>query len=124
MNTDREDALTRETGRRAVEQEISDPELIGQTLTLDYRPHTVIGVMPEHFQFPGRDQEFWVPMAFEPEEAAGRGDHYLTVVARLRPGVTIAQAQAEMDDIAARLEQQYPRTNTEQGVALVLLRTL
>lgn len=98
-----------------------DPGIIGQTLTLNYRPFTVIGVMPAPFRFPDREQEFWLPMAFEPEEAAGRGDHYLHVVARLGPGVTMWQAQAEMADIAARLERQYPRTNTEQGVVLVPL---
>jgi predicted permease len=98
-----------------------DPGIVGQTLTLNSRPYTVVGVMPASFRFPGREQEFWLPMAFEPGEAAGRGDHYLSVVARLKPGVTKQQAQAEMDAIAARLQQQYPRTNTGQGVALVPL---
>ncbi|MGH9852315.1 MAG: ABC transporter permease [Blastocatellia bacterium] len=99
-----------------------DPGIVGQSLTLDNRPYTVVGVMPAHFRFPGREQEFWTPMAFAPEEAAGRGDHYLSVVARLKPGVSRQQAQAEMEAIAARLQQQYPRTNTDQGVALVPLR--
>src|SRR5574341_96776 len=99
-----------------------DPGVVGQSLTLDNRPYTVVGVMPAHFRFPGREQEFWTPMAFEPEETAGRGDHYLSVVARLKPGAIRRQAQAEMDAIAARLQRQYPRTNTDQGVALVPLR--
>ena len=99
----------------------SDQAIIGQTVTLNSLPRTVIGVMPSHFRFPGREQEIWLPIAFEPEEAAGRGDHYLGVVARINPGVTRQQAQAEMDAIAARLEQQYPRTNTDQGVSLVPL---
>jgi putative ABC transport system permease protein len=98
-----------------------DTGIIGQSLTLNNHPYTVVGVMPAHFRFPGREQEFWVPMAFEPDEAAGRGDHYLSVVARLKPGVTRQQAQVEMDTIAARLQQQYPRTNTDQGVALIPL---
>lgn len=98
-----------------------DPGAVGQSLTLNDTPHTVVGVMPAHFRFPGREQELWVPMAFEPEEAAGRGDHYLTVVARLKPGVPLRQAQAEMDAIATRLQEQYPQTNTGQGVALVPL---
>jgi putative ABC transport system permease protein len=98
-----------------------DPGLIGQSITLDDRPHMVIGVMPADFRFPDADQELWMPMAFEPAEAAGRGDHYLRVVARLKPGVTIGQAQTQMSAIAARLESQYPRTNTGQGVALVPL---
>jgi putative ABC transport system permease protein len=95
--------------------------IVGQILTLNSRPYTVIGVMPASFRFPGREQEFWCPMAFEPGEAAGRGDHYLSVVARLKPGVTRQQAQPEMDAIAAGLQQQYPQTNTEQGIALVPL---
>jgi putative ABC transport system permease protein len=98
-----------------------DTGVIGQSLTLNNHSYTVIGVMPAHFRFPGREQEFWTPMAFEPDEAAGRGDHYLSVAARLKPGVTRQQAQAEMDTIAARLQRQYPRTNTDQGVALVPL---
>ena len=98
-----------------------DSSIVGQTLKLNNQPYTVIGVMPAQFRFPDREQEYWVPMAFEPEEAAGRGDHYISVVARLRPGVTLQQAQGDMDGIAARLQQQYPRTNTDQGIALVPL---
>jgi len=99
----------------------SDPGLVGQTLTLNQRSYTVIGIMPADFRFPGREQEVWLPMSMGPDEATGRGDHYLNVVARLKPGVTRDQAQAEMGAIAARLAQQYPRTNSEQGVTLVPL---
>src|SRR4030095_13701878 len=98
-----------------------DTGIIGQSLTLNDHPYTVVGVMPPHFSFPGREQEFWTPMAFGPDEAAGRGDHYLSVVARLKPGVNRRKAQAEMGAIAARLQRQYPRTNTDQGVALIPL---
>jgi putative ABC transport system permease protein len=77
--------------------------------------------MPANFRFPDREQEYWVPIALSPDEAKGRGDHYLNVVARLNSGITMQQAQAEMNAIAARLEQQYPRTNTNQGVELVPL---
>ena len=98
-----------------------DSDIIGQTLTLNFRPCVVVGVMPPEFQFPGRDQEFWLPMSFGPEEAAGRGDHYLNSVARLKPGVTRQQAQSEMNVIASQLELQYPKTNTEVGVVLIPL---
>jgi putative ABC transport system permease protein len=98
-----------------------DPGLVGQNLTLNSRPYTVIGVMPPQFSFPDREQEYWVPMAFSPDEAAGRGDHYLNVVARLKSGVVLQQAQVEMNRIAAQLQQQYPRTNTDQGITLVPL---
>jgi putative ABC transport system permease protein len=99
----------------------SDASIIGQSLTLNRHPYTVIGVMPPQFRFLTREQEYWTPIALGPEESAGRGDHYLSVVARLKPGVTMQQAQSEMEAIAARLQQQYPRTNTDQGVALVPL---
>lgn len=60
----------------------------------------------------------WVPLAFAPEEAASRGNHYLEVIARLQPGVMLKQAQAEMGTIAARLAQQYPEENTRIGAVV------
>ena len=71
--------------------------------------------MPRGFQFPTRREQLWVPIAFEPKEAASRGNHYLEVVARIRPGLSLKQAQAEMDTIAARLAQQYPEENIRIG---------
>ena len=100
-----------------------DPNIIGQTLTLDGEPVTVVGVMPQGFQFLSRESELWMPLLSAlPEAANMRGDHFLNVVARLKPGVTQAQAQAEMEVISGRLGEQYPRTNTGLGVALVPLR--
>jgi predicted permease len=98
-----------------------DAKPIGQTLTLNGKPYTIVGVMPPRFYFPSRDVEIWFPMAMETDEASGRGDHYLRVVARLKPGTSIEQAQAEMDTIAARQEEQYPQTNEGLGVSLVSL---
>ena len=77
--------------------------------------------MPPHFQFPAREDELWVPIAFTPQEAANRGRHYLQVIARTKPGVTLQQAQAEMSAIAARLQQQYPDQNTDLGATVVPL---
>ena len=62
-----------------------------------------------------------MPIAFTQEEAANRGRHYLEVVARLRPGVTLAQAQADMSTIATRLQQQYPESNTDLGAVITPL---
>ncbi|HEX8282764.1 MAG TPA: ABC transporter permease [Pyrinomonadaceae bacterium] len=96
----------------------ADPTLIGKTLSLNGEPHTVVGVMPPRFQFPSRLDELWVPIALTPEQAANRGRHYLEVVARLKPGVTVERAQAEMSTIAARLQQQYPQQNTNLGATV------
>jgi putative ABC transport system permease protein len=96
----------------------ADRTLIGRTLNLNGEPHTVVGVMPAHFRFPTRSDELWVPIAFTPEQAANRGRHYLEVVARLKQGVTVERAQAEMSTIAARLQQQHPEQNTGLGAAV------
>jgi putative ABC transport system permease protein len=99
-----------------------DRGLLGRSVTVEGEPHTVIGVMPEGFAFPAR-VEAWTPLALEvlPEQ---RGAHYLGVVARLRPGVSLAATQAEMTGIAARLERQYPDANTGWGVNVFRLRDI
>jgi putative ABC transport system permease protein len=88
-----------------------DPRIVGQKITLDSQPFTVVGVMPDGFFFPARDTELWTPLAMGPDEAAGRGDHYLLGVARLKAGVTIAQANSDLQALGKRLEAEYPRTN-------------
>ncbi|MEY2563052.1 MAG: hypothetical protein QOH88_1245 [Verrucomicrobiota bacterium] len=93
----------------------SDPGIIGKPLTLSGESYTVVGVMPRSFQFPTRDDQLWVPIAFPAEEASQRGSHYLEVIGRIKPGVSLKQAQAEMDTIAARLAQQYPDYNVRIG---------
>lgn len=99
----------------------SDTNIIGKPLNLNGENYTVVGVMPPQFQFPTSDDELWVPMAFSSKEAASRGRHLLEVVARMKPGVTLQQAQAEMTTIAARLQQQYPAYNTDLGAVVVPL---
>lgn len=91
----------------------SDPQIIGKSLLLDGHSYHVIGVMKRGFQFP-RGVEFWLPSEFEERALSpnARGAHYLTVIARLKPGVRIEQAQAEMTAISLRLEQQYPKSNS------------
>ena len=89
----------------------SDTELLGRSITLDGEPYSVIGVMPERFAFPA-DAELWVPLAFTTRDlTTQRGAHYLTVVGRLLPDVSVEAAEADMIAIAARLEEQYPETN-------------
>ena len=95
-----------------------EPGIVGQSLTLNGQSHIVVGVMPARFQFPSSDSQVWVPIAFTQEDAANRDRHYLQVVARLKPGVSLAQSQSEMNTIAARLQQQYPQSNTDLGAAV------
>ncbi|MCI0485861.1 MAG: ABC transporter permease [Blastocatellia bacterium] len=99
----------------------ADPQIVGKALTLNDESHTVVGVMPQGFYFQNKEIDVWVPIAFTDQDRNSRGGHYLEAVARLKPGVALDQAQAEMNVIATRLEQQYPASNKGAGVRLVSL---
>jgi putative ABC transport system permease protein len=103
----------------------ADPRVIGQAVNLNGESYTVIGVMPPAIQLPGYDNwrdQLWVPIAFSNEEAQQRGNHFLEVIARMKPGVTLQQARAEMDTIAAQLAKQYPQENLRIGAVVNQLR--
>jgi putative ABC transport system permease protein len=89
-----------------------DPSVINKTVQLDGRTLTVVGVMPANFHFPDRDTEAWIPLAFPPDllEENNRGSHFLNVVARLKSGISPAQAQADLDTVAARLSLEHTST--------------
>jgi putative ABC transport system permease protein len=89
----------------------SDPGVLGRTVTLGGAAYTVVGVMPPGFAFPNRS-EIWKPMALADNEMQSRGSHYLLSIGRLRPGVSPERARADLEAIAARLQQRYPDTNT------------
>lgn len=90
--------------------------ILNQALTFNGKSYTVIGVMPQGFQYPSR-VEMWVPVGQLSGEWQQRGNHPgLYAVARLKPGVTLAQAQADMENIAVNLERQYPDSNTGNRV--------
>jgi len=95
--------------------------VVGREILLDNIAHRVIGVMPRGFAMPDRS-DLWVPIALSPEQLQVRGSHYLLVMARLKPGVTIAAAQREMSAIAAQLAVEYPDTNRRVGAVVVGLR--
>ena len=95
-----------------------DPALVGQTITLNGEAFTVIGVMPEGSVFDRTSQRMWRPLAFTTGERT-RNFHWLQVFARLKPGVSIEQARAEMDGIGARIAQDYPDSNKGWGVSIV-----
>jgi predicted permease len=96
-----------------------DPNIVGQMITISNRPRTVIGVMPKGFRFP-EVSDLWVPLALTTKTFT-RNDHGLSAIARLKEGVTISGAQAEMSTIAARIEQQNPVTNEGLGVIVTSL---
>jgi predicted permease len=98
-----------------------DPGVIGHPLNLNGETYTVIGVLPHTVRLPASgnwNDQVWVPIAFSAEEAANRGSHYLDVIARMKAGVTLPEAQAEMDTIAARLAKQYPDVNARRGAVV------
>jgi putative ABC transport system permease protein len=93
----------------------SDPNIVGKQVSLSWRSYTVLGVMPPGFQFPveGERAEYLQPLhPLVPEEVNNRDSHFVRMVGRLKPGVTVQQCDAEMKTIAARLEKQYPKSNT------------
>jgi putative ABC transport system permease protein len=97
-----------------------DPNIINKTITVNNIQRTVIGVMPEHFNFP-KGGELYAPIKVTPELLANRSYHSYYVIGRLKPGVSIASAQAELDSITARLEKQYPESNTGLGATVYSL---
>ena len=99
----------------------ADPQIIGRTIRLNSENCTVIGVMPKGFNFPDSEVAVWAPMRGN-LTAAGRQVHAYQAIARLKPGVALQQAQAEMNAIASRLEQEYPDTNKDVGIRLVSLQ--
>jgi len=90
-------------------------DALGKQLDFDGRRFTIIGVMPMGFAFPIKQSEFWAPLVVS-DQAKRRVGYWLQMVARMKPGVTPVQAQAEMDVLGARLEQQYPSENAGYGI--------
>ena len=89
----------------------SDAHIVGQTITLNQQGFTVLGVMPANFEFP-KGVDLWKPLlaSMDPRQAENRGATYLQVIGRLKPGVTLTQAEAELDTIIARVAAQHPET--------------
>src|SRR5689334_23481893 len=88
-----------------------DAKIVGKTITFDGVACAVVGVLPQRFAYPA-NAEVYGPIAITPKLAANRQFNSFYVVGRLKPGVSIQNAQADIDTITARLEQQYPQTNT------------
>jgi predicted permease len=99
-----------------------DPNVLGRKLIVDGRSFSVIGVMPRAFAIPSRMVEFWMPSGFTAEDLARRSSHYLVCFARLKAGVGIHEAQAEMSAIAAQLTAEFPADNYGLGAVVTPLR--
>jgi putative ABC transport system permease protein len=97
-----------------------DPNMVGQTLALDGKPSTIIGVMPPEFKQPDY-AEVWMPLDADSSEMQLRGARYFVAMARLKPGLTLAEAQAEMSAVAADLERQHPESNADLSVRVFSL---
>ncbi len=95
---------------------------LGKTVTLDNTPYTIIGVMPKGFYFPTRDALLWTPMRWRPDDFEDRLDTYIFAIGRLRPGVSLEHAQAEMRAIGGQLARAYPKEMAETGVTVLRLR--
>ncbi|HYL72762.1 MAG TPA: ABC transporter permease [Bryobacteraceae bacterium] len=102
----------------------ADPKLLGSTLTLDGKATTVIGIMPASFQFPPGSVtvDIWMPLQFSQNNLAQRGSHWMAVLGRLKPGVTLDGAAADMKQVAANLAQQYPGNQKGRSVLISSLQ--
>ena len=97
-----------------------DETALNQQITLDGKPHTIIGILPPHFEFPlSEGVQIWTTVAAEGQNLDERGAYVLRTVGRLKPGITIERAQAEMTTIAATLAEVYPQANRDTTVHLV-----
>ncbi|HYG65691.1 MAG TPA: ABC transporter permease, partial [Thermoanaerobaculia bacterium] len=96
----------------------ADPALIGRDIRMNRQPYTVIGVMPERFDFTADSEELWVPIAFTPERKQVYDEHYLTVGGRLRDGVTLQQAEQEMAAVSESLRRLRPQENAERSLVV------
>ncbi len=105
----------------------ADPNIVGSSINLDKRSYTVIGIMPSAFRFPQltESEQVWIPLVQDPlfgNWMERRGGHWLRVTGRLKPGVSIARAQAEMDAIGARLAKEFPAENKGWVVRMLPLQ--
>jgi predicted permease len=104
------------------EQFGGDPAVLGRTLALDNITYTIIGVMPRDFYFPTREARLWTAMRWAPSDFEDRTDTYIFPVGRLKPGVSLAQARAELRTIAAQLARAYPEELAQVGIFAIELR--
>ena len=98
----------------------ADPAIVGRPIDLSDVPYTVVGVMREDFAFPNREYQVYLPFSFDPKTLVDRMDYSFLSVARLKPGVSIEQAQAEMEVLSAQIEREHPRE--AEGIGALAVR--
>src|SRR5262245_39210758 len=97
----------------------ADPGLVGRTIRLDGEAYEVVGILPAGFAYP-QQSELWTPFGFPPDVlTTQRGAHYLDVIGRLKPGITLAQAQADLTMLGDRLAATYPNSNRETSATAI-----
>ncbi len=104
----------------------ADPSLVGRTLSLNGVEAEVLGILPAGFEFLDQPVQVWTPFSWSEESRQAlwfRRAHFVRVIGRLRPEVTVSEAREELATIASRLEQEYPVTNTRMGAGLMPLHT-
>ncbi|HEY7685105.1 MAG TPA: ABC transporter permease [Gemmatimonadales bacterium] len=99
-----------------------DPRVLGRRVNLNGVPYEVIGVTPPTFHFPNREVQVWTHLVLRAEDYANRNDNYLEGVGRLKPGVTMEQARADLGVVAERLARDYPETNEDAGFSFFSMR--
>lgn len=98
-----------------------DPGIVGKPISLNRKQFTVVGVMPADFDYPYNGGEMWTPLLFDRETQKNRGDHYLRVIGLLKAGISVAQAQSDLNAIAQRAQQQFPETNSGRDTSVAML---
>jgi len=99
----------------------AEPGVVGRTVRLDGKLYSIVGVMPPGFDFP-RKTQLWVPLGLKPQEIGRRGMDFFQALAKLKRGVTLKRAQAELDTFAARFSQQFPDTDKDIKFTVVSLQ--
>lgn len=97
-------------------------DVVGRRIRLDERERTIVGVMPEGFYFPDREAGFWVPAQFTNQDFEDRNNNMLEVLAKLKPGVSIGEARADLEHVASDLERAYPKENRDTSATVISLR--
>ena len=95
----------------------SDPDIIGKDIRMNGEPYQVVGVLPPGM-YDRLPMQLWVPLSFDPEQTNNHDAHFILVMGRLKDGVSIDQAQSDMNGIAAQLQNEFPKSNTNWGVSV------